>query len=259
MKRGLMCACAVCAAVGAMLAGAAGAKADSVENFSYNLSLAPTESTTQPATPVTLHLGGTIQWKFAGDSAWASWYGSDYAYSSTVTVSETKDGTPVTSEDVTLNDDGTFVVPAWSLTSNGVYAFTATTDQWKDDGDDIDYVTVTSNLVTIYVGVTPPLPSPAQPRGENSIFLCYSTFQVDPGVWPYHIAQQLLAGGGYWVPFAVKGNVPFGTNIGGYHLVCNLATGQAAGQQFAGDGGDISGPEAHAALTGQLGWYPVVP
>ena len=96
-------------------------------------------------------------------------------------------------------------------------------------------------------------------KTEGSVFLCYSTFQVDPGVWPGHIAAQLIAGGGYWQPYAVKGNVPFGTNIGAYHLVCNLATGQAAGQQFAGGGGDVSGPEAFGSITGNLGWYPVVP
>ena len=116
------------------------------------------------------------------------------------------------------------------------------------------------------VNVTPVTTEPEQeptalvlPAGENSFFLCYSVFQVDPGVWPAHIAGQLLAGGGYWQPYAVKGNVPYGTNVGDYHLVCNIATGQAAGQQFAGTGGDISGTEAFPMVTGQLGWYPVVP
>jgi hypothetical protein len=112
--------------------------------------------------------------------------------------------------------------------------------------------------VTVTKAPAPVTPPPA-PAGENSFFLCYSVFQVDPGVWPYHIAAQLMAGGGYWQPYAVKGNVQWGTNVGDYHLVCNIATGQAAGQQFAGAGGDISGAEAFPMLTGQLGWYPVVP
>jgi hypothetical protein len=116
--------------------------------------------------------------------------------------------------------------------------------------------------VNVTAATTEPEQKPAplvHLAGENSFFLCYSVFQVEPGVWPAHIAGELLAGGGYWQPYAVKGNVPYGTNVGDYHLVCNIATGQAAGQQFSGTGGDISGTEAFPMLTGQLGWYPLVP
>src|SRR5574340_1603900 len=65
--------------------------------------------------------------------------------------------------------------------------------------------------------------APAAP--EDSTFLCYSAYQVDPGVWPVSQAQILYTTFGYWQPFAVKGNVTGGTNVGAYHLTCNLLPG----------------------------------
>jgi hypothetical protein len=65
-----------------------------------------------------------------------------------------------------------------------------------------------------------PHADPGPPRGEEGIFLCYSKFQVDPGVWEYSLAQQLLAGGGYWKPYAVLGT-DSSTRFGAYSLVCN--------------------------------------
>jgi hypothetical protein len=61
---------------------------------------------------------------------------------------------------------------------------------------------------------------PGPPRGEEGIFLCYSKFQTEPGVWNYSMAQQLLAGGGYWKPYAVLGTDST-TRLGAYSLVCN--------------------------------------
>jgi len=104
---------------------------------------------------------------------------------------------------------------------------------------------------------TPPPPPPAVHTPSHS-FLCYSTYQTDPGVWENSQAITLL-GQGYWIPYAIKGNVTGGTNIGGYHLVCNLATGQAAGQQFAGADGFVPGVGSYPALKGVVGWYPIVP
>ena len=98
----------------------------------------------------------------------------------------------------------------------------------------------------------------APPPPPSNVFLCYSVFQTDPGVWAASEAASLIAQG-YWSPYAVKGNVTGGTNVGGYHLVCNLAAGQAAGQQFETDDGFVLGADVFKALTGAPGWYPVVP
>jgi hypothetical protein len=86
-----------------------------------------------------------------------------------------------------------------------------------------------------------------------NIFLCYSVFQTEPGVWPKPQALALLQQG-YWLAYAVPGNVPGGTNIGGFHLVCNLAAGQAAGDSFVGGDGTVLGP----AYAGDAGLYPKV-
>jgi hypothetical protein len=44
-----------------------------------------------------------------------------------------------------------------------------------------------------------------------------------PGVWPVDRARTMLAAStatsGYWIPPAVRGNDPAGTNVGTYHLV----------------------------------------
>jgi hypothetical protein len=94
--------------------------------------------------------------------------------------------------------------------------------------------------------------------GPAGIFLCYSTFQTTPSVWPVPEAAKLLAGGGYWQAYAIKGNVAGGTNVGGYHLVCNVASGQSVGGSFSDEGGVGTNANDHAAINGALGWYPVI-
>ena len=69
----------------------------------------------------------------------------------------------------------------------------------------------------------------AQNFSTTSNFLCYSTYQVDPGAWPTAVtspervtAADLLAQGGYWSPYA-ESTVPTSTQItGGDYLICNL-------------------------------------
>jgi hypothetical protein len=93
----------------------------------------------------------------------------------------------------------------------------------------------------------------AAPAPPVNIFLCYSVYQDQPGVWPKPQALALLQQG-YWLAYAVPGNVPGGTNIGAFHLVCNLAAGQAAGDSFVGGDGTVLGP----AYAGDAGLYPKV-
>ena len=117
-----------------------------------------------------------------------------------------------------------------------------------------------SNCVNVGVGkvTPPPAASVTLPPQENNVFLCYSAFQTTPGVWNVKEAPGLIAQG-YWHPYAVAGNVEGGTNIGTYHLTCNLATGQAAGQQFAALDGYLTGIDQFTGVSGVIGWYPVVP
>jgi hypothetical protein len=96
---------------------------------------------------------------------------------------------------------------------------------------------------------------PGPPRGEEGIFLCYSKFQVEPGVWQYTMAQQLLAGGGYWKPYAVLGT-DSNTRLGAYSLVCN-PTGkvtQSVPTLALQGGGDLT--QVPSELN-QLNVYPV--
>jgi hypothetical protein len=84
----------------------------------------------------------------------------------------------------------------------------------------------------------------------DGIFLCYSTSQVEPGVWMQDQAAELLAAG-YYYPKALPGNVDGGTNLGSFHLVCN-ASGTPTGM-FVNENGEVIPPE-HA--QGNLGYYP---
>jgi hypothetical protein len=106
-------------------------------------------------------------------------------------------------------------------------------------------------------GSASPSASVSAPRGEDGIFLCYSKFQVDPGVWGYSQAQQLLAGGGYWKPYAVIGT-DSSTRVGPYSLVCNPGGVAPASASSAGvqDGGDFV---TLPLLLDQLSTYLVYP
>ncbi len=60
-------------------------------------------------------------------------------------------------------------------------------------------------------------------KAPETINLCYSVFQIDPGQWGQPQADALYALG-YWQPYAVKANIGT-TVIGDYHFICNLPAG----------------------------------
>ena len=62
-------------------------------------------------------------------------------------------------------------------------------------------------------------------KAAETINLCYSLFQVDPGQWGQPQASELYALG-YWQPYAVKADIGT-TVIGDYHFICNLPAGYA--------------------------------
>ena len=94
--------------------------------------------------------------------------------------------------------------------------------------------------------------SPAE-RPANGVFLCYSSFQDQPGMWPEPEARALFAEG-YWLPFAVAGKQVDGTNVGGFHLSCNVAATQSVSDTLLGGDGTVLG----ALYKGNFGLYPVV-
>jgi len=74
----------------------------------------------------------------------------------------------------------------------------------------------------------------SSPFSTSVAFLCYSKFQVDPGVWPLaktsytiHDTASTLLGLGYWSPYAEKA-VPTATELpGGYYLTCDVPVGMS--------------------------------
>jgi len=114
----------------------------------------------------------------------------------------------------------------------------------------------TTGLTLVPVSVGPC--APATPPQVDNVFLCYSTFSNVPAVFPAPVAAALLKGGGYWTPYAVPGKADGGTNIGGYHLVCNLASGQAAGSNTLGGAGEVDGANTKPDVTNVAGYYPII-
>lgn len=110
-----------------------------------------------------------------------------------------------------------------------------------------------------YVPPTPdpePNPGPTPPPASDfeTIFACYSAFQVQPGAWPKAEAVDLYAAG-YYAPEAVPGNIEGGTNIGAYNLQCNTHRTPTGFTITAG--GFVFGPDYGPALI-ELGFYKIV-
>jgi hypothetical protein len=96
----------------------------------------------------------------------------------------------------------------------------------------------------------------ASPVAETpgGIFLCYSQYQVDPGVWSSSQAQELLAGG-YWKPVAVAG-LQSSTRYGAFSLVCNPGKEAASAPVAAVDGsGDIY---TDPSYLGRIDTYAII-
>lgn len=91
-------------------------------------------------------------------------------------------------------------------------------------------------------------------RGEDGIFLCYSSTQTTPVVFAKSQAATLVAADGYVEAQAVEGNVEGGANVGSYHLVCN-APGSDTGTAV-GDGGEVFGVD-YGPQYEELGFYQI--
>lgn len=102
--------------------------------------------------------------------------------------------------------------------------------------------------------------STSAPQGPENIFLCYSKFQVDPGVWSLADATQLVAGGGYWKPSAVFGGAS-STKVGFFNLVCNPGGATAASAATTPTLGVQSGGDMTSvpSMMDQIDVYPFVP
>jgi hypothetical protein len=115
----------------------------------------------------------------------------------------------------------------------------------------------------------------ASQAGASAAFLCYSKWQIDPGVWTFKTTPRgndarTLFARGYWSPYAEK-SVPTNTRLpGGWYLLCNLGqpaigatTLQVVGGSYVDNGGTIWTPTnaLYRAVfpggTGKAGYYPV--
>lgn len=117
----------------------------------------------------------------------------------------------------------------------------------------------------------PPVVIQATIEGPSQTFLCYSIFEVDPAVYTFDWAWHWLTSPSdhYFTPYAVKGNVQYGTNVGGYHLICNaellgLTTGtpttytDSDGQVFNQAWADVMATD-HGSYNGMtLNVFPIV-
>ena len=118
-------------------------------------------------------------------------------------------------------------------------------------------------LLAIYASVA------AAAGPPNNSYLCYSKFQVDPGVWSDspsgfkgglggNVSSSALLKLGYWSPFAEK-STPTNTKLlGGWYLHCNPPGATLAGAPTAivGGAGETVGNMSLAVLPG---YYPVGP
>jgi hypothetical protein len=118
-------------------------------------------------------------------------------------------------------------------------------------------------LLTVYVSVA------AAAGPPNNSYLCYSKFQIDPGVWSDsptgfkgglggNVSSSALLKLGYWQPFAQK-STPTATKLpGGWYLHCNPpgATVASTPSAIIGGAGETVGNKSLAALPG---YYPMFP
>ena len=194
------------------------------------------------SSPVTVATGGTIT--FDGTYKASAWV-KIWEYTDAACTIPTNN-TALVQRQADANGTYSVAAPAAPTLGTHYYAAAATV---KNENGSVDH----SSCVTVNVVV----PAATLPPPVANVFLCYSAFQTDPGVWPATEAAALIKAG-YWSPYAVPNTVTGGTNVGGYHLVCNLATGQSAGTSVLGGAGEVYGAGATADVTNVPGHYTVV-
>jgi hypothetical protein len=126
-------------------------------------------------------------------------------------------------------------------------------------------VTAAAALLAIYTSVA------AAAGPPNNSYLCYSTLQVDPGVWSDsptgimgglggNISSSALLKLGYWQPFAEKSTPTKTVLPGGWYLHCNppgvTVSGGTPPTTIIGGAGEIV---ANTSLYVFPGYYPMVP
>ena len=105
--------------------------------------------------------------------------------------------------------------------------------------------------------------SGAAATGENTTYLCYSTHQVNPGVWSQSTAVKLMKQG-YWLPYAEKSQ-PTQTQLpNGWYLRCNLTQKVVEGVSQVATYVDETGhriidPYLLKSIDPADGYYPMAP
>lgn len=147
-----------------------------------------------------------------------------------------------------LYDAGDFSTDASGAGSKTFTINVAGHQSFFADGDDGSFAndSLIANVPATGLKLAAPIPQ------VNHLFLCYSKFQTDPGVWDSDTAALLLIQG-YWIPYGLAGNVDGATNVGDYHLVCNLTGTQTPSGTFVDDEGTVWSSD-YAAMPGL---YPI--
>lgn len=89
--------------------------------------------------------------------------------------------------------------------------------------------------------------APAAAGDGPSSYLCWNHEMVDPVAYLDTVADEMWATGKYFEPQAILGNVVGGTNIGGYHLVCNAPSTLTMTDLGLGGSGEVYTADAVAA------------
>ena len=124
-------------------------------------------------------------------------------------------------------------------------------------------VIATAALCAVYASV-------AAAAAPNNSYLCYSKFQVDPGVWSDsptgikgglggNISASALLKLGYWQPFAQK-STPTSTKLpSGWYLHCNPPGATVAGATPTTIIGGAGETVTNTSLAALPGYYPMAP
>lgn len=144
-------------------------------------------------------------------------------------------------------------------TDGGVYSATLSglpvgTYWYRAEMENVDAVSPMVEVTVTAEPVTPePVPvTPAIPSDEAaSSYLCWNQTMVDPVEYIDKVADTMWLSGNYFEPQAVLGNVEGGTNIGAYHLVCNMAGTLKETDQSVGGSGEVYDAQVTALMHAQ--------
>lgn len=136
-------------------------------------------------------------------------------------------------EGETLDLIATFTVPA-SRHLDAIGVDSSSHDVFVSDED--------ANMVSILGFTGLPLPAKVVKVRSDEVansFLCWNREMVDPVAYVDKVADEMWQTGKYIEPQAILGNVPGGSNLGAYHLVCNAKAPLVQTDMTLGGSGEV--------------------